>query len=101
MKFNKKKTTIGVVLALAFALVLGIGPVFAVHDDCVFQIDGDAQEATCGTAFPNANPPPAFLGCDGDDWDTLYTCTADGDLGCTAAVPCDANGNGVLDGTEC
>src|SRR5438552_1270102 len=103
MNSRKKKITIGVALALAFALALGVGPVFAVHDDGIFQIDGDAQKVTCGTAFPNASPPPDFFGCTGEDWDTLYTCTGGGSLGstCTTAIPCDANGDGFLTGTEC
>ncbi len=68
-------------------LALGATPALAAHNDGVFQLDGDARASTCGTAFPNASPPPPFLGCTGDDWDKLYTCPADGVLGCTKATP--------------
>src|SRR5213593_4884445 len=42
-------------------LALGATPALAAHNDGVFQLDGDAKASTCGTAFPNANPPPPFL----------------------------------------
>jgi hypothetical protein len=86
-----------VVLTLAFAVALGTTAAFAVHDDGIFQLDGDALNATCGAAFPNGTPPPPFLGCTGEDWDTLYTCASDGALGCAHAIPCDSNGDGVQD----
>src|SRR2546425_1067510 len=79
-----------VVLTLTCGLALGAMPAFAVHDDGIFQIDGDALEATCGTAFLGA-------GCTGEDWDTLYTCASGGGLGCVAAIPCDSNSDGVQD----
>ena len=72
---------------LVAALALGATPALAVHNDGVFQVDGDVQASTCGTAFPNPSPPPPFLGCSGDDWSNLYTCPADGVLGCTKATP--------------
>lgn len=109
----KKKTTssgmvLGIILGLVFALALGVGPVFALHDDGIFQIDGDAKttnpppvigpgQGACGGY---ENGPSSFggtEGCTGEDWDTLYTCILDDTLGCVAAQPCDANGDGVQD----
>src|SRR2546425_446301 len=72
-----------ILLGLVFlgALALGATPALAAHNDGVFQIDGDARAATCGGSFPGT------IGCTGDDWDKLYTCPADGVLGCTKATP--------------
>jgi hypothetical protein len=68
------------------ASAFGSAPAFAVHNDGIFQIDGDPQTSTCGTAFGSG------VGCSGDDWDRLYTCSADGSLGCTASTPGVGNG---------
>jgi hypothetical protein len=56
------------------ALALGIAPVFAVHNDGVFQIDGNVLPGD-GT---------------GDDWQTLFTCTPGGEPGCTDSQDGDA-----------
>jgi hypothetical protein len=103
MKSRKCNTTMAVVLTLAFALALGVTPAFAVHDDGIFQLDGDAKEATCSGNGPGISSFGDSIGCTGEDWDTLYTCTGGGTLGstCTSAIPCDANSNGVLDAGEC
>jgi len=66
---------------LAAAMALGATPAFATHNDGIFQLDGDAKAATCGGSFGGT------IGCTGDDWDNLYTCPADGVLGCTKATP--------------
>src|SRR3989442_14790621 len=71
-------TRLMVVLA---AMALGATPALAAHNDGIFQIDGDAKAATCGGAFGGT------IGCTGDDWDNLYTCPADGVLGCTKGTP--------------
>src|SRR5437773_11648358 len=67
-------------LAASVALAFAATPAYAVHDDGIFQIDGDAFHNTCGTSFGG-------LGCIGDDWSDLYTCsgTAEGD--CSANTP--------------
>jgi len=70
----------------AVALLLCAAPVRAVHDDGIFQLDGDALQATCGTAFGGG------LSCTGDDWDDDYTCTAGGGQGCAEATPGTGNG---------
>ncbi len=57
MSSRKKKTTIGVALALTFALVIGVTLVFAVHNDGVFEIDGNVIDDVTA----------------GDDWQTLFT----------------------------
>ena len=67
-------------VVLLATLVLGVTPAVAVHNDGIFQVDGDAQTSTCGTAFGG-------LGCGGDDWDNLYMCVADGVLGCSTNMP--------------
>ena len=66
--------------ALVLAL-MGVTPAYAVHNDGVFQLDGDAKAATCGLSFLG-------LGCMGDDWDSLYTCISPpAGLGCDKKVP--------------
>src|SRR2546427_10505258 len=69
----------GLVPAVLMALVLSVGvtPALAVHNDGIFQLDGDAKAGTCGGAFGGS------IGCTGDDWDSLYTCTSAPGLGCT------------------
>jgi len=65
----------------ALVLAVSVPPALAVHNDGIFQVDGDAKASTCGTAFGGA-------GCAGDDWDTLYTCPSPpSTLGCTKATP--------------
>src|SRR5437867_1094738 len=66
---------------LALLLAVGVPPALAVHNDGIFQVDGDVQTGTCGGAFGGT------IGCTGDDWNNLYTCPADGVLGCTKATP--------------
>src|SRR5215475_2948671 len=78
------------------ALMFGALPAWAVHDDGIFQVDGDAKAATCGAAFGGG------ASCTGDDWDNDYTCTAGGTPGCTKATPgtgnaADAIGDLVVD----
>ncbi len=74
---------LGATIALGFA----VPPAYAVHDDGIFQVDGDAFFATCGSAFGGT------IGCTGDDWDDLYSCT--GIFGdCSATVPGDPTGVG-------
>ncbi len=66
---------------LTLVLTVAVPPALAVHNDGVFQVDGDAKASTCGTAFGG-------VGCTGDDWDNLYACApADGVLGCAKATP--------------
>ena len=80
--------------ALLAALLFGVAPAYAVHNDGVFQLDGDAKASTCGGG-PLATGPSAFggtIGCGGDDWNTLYNCAAGGGLGCTKNVPGVGNG---------
>src|SRR6266550_4001832 len=100
-QFRAGNTIVAVVLTLAFALEAT--PAFAVHDEGIFQLDGDAKAATCSGNGPGISSFGDSIGCNGEDWDTLYTCTGGGSLGstCTVALPCDANGDGVLSGTEC
>src|SRR5689334_11314707 len=76
-------------LMIVGAIALGVTPAFAVHNDGIFQIDGDAFNNTCGGAFGTA-------GCTtGDDWNNLYTCTtAEGN--CTPAVPGTGNSASVI-----
>ena len=68
-------------MVLLAAMALGATPALATHNDGIFQLDGDAKAATCGGSFGGT------IGCTGDDWDNLYTCPADGVLGCTKATP--------------
>ena len=77
---NGNRAAIYAVASIA-SLALASTPALAVHNDGIFQIDGDAQTSTCGTAFGPG------VGCTGDDWDSLYTCSKDGVLGCTASTP--------------
>src|SRR5213595_366614 len=100
-QFRGANTIVAVVLTLAFALEAT--PAFAVHDEGIFQLDGDAKAATCSGNGPGNSSFGDSIGCNGEDWDTLYTCTGGGSLGstCTVALPCDVNGDGVLSGTEC
>src|SRR2546428_212131 len=100
-QFRGRNTIVAVVLTLAFALEAT--PAFAVHDEGIFQLDGDAKAATCSGNGPGISSFGDSIGCNGEDWDTLYTCTGGGSLGstCTVALPCDVNGDGVLSGTEC
>ena len=57
-----------------------------------FQLDGDANEATCGGALgtqscdPNTQPPGTTASAV-DDWDSLYACPAPGP-NVTATDPC-------------
>jgi hypothetical protein len=44
MNFNKKKTTTGVALALASALAAGVATVFAVHDEELFELEGEVRD---------------------------------------------------------
>ena len=94
-------STTALVLTLAFAL--RVTPAFAVHDEGIFQLDGDAKASTCSGNGPGISSFGDSVGCTGEDWDDLYTCTGGGSLGstCTSAIPCDANSDGVLSGTEC
>jgi hypothetical protein len=58
----KAKTTItGVALPLAIALVTGVTPALAVHDDGLFQLDRNAVDSTPPNGGPNLP----------DDWDTV------------------------------
>ena len=102
-QFREGNTIVAVVLTVAFALALEVTPAFAVHDEGIFQLDGDAKAATCSGNGPGNSSFGDSIGCNGEDWDTLYTCTGGGSLGstCTVALPCDVNGDGVLSGTEC
>jgi len=59
MNPRKKKTTLGVALALAIALAAGVATVLAVDDEGLFELEGDALDN-----FP-VNPTP------GDDWNTV------------------------------
>src|SRR3989454_10968556 len=68
-------------MVVLVAMALGATPALATHNNGIFQLDGDAKAATCGGAFGGT------IGCTGDDWDNLYTCPADGVLGCTKATP--------------
>ncbi len=82
----------GLALAALLVLVLAVGvtPALAVHNDGIFQVDGDAQVGTCGGAFGGT------IGCTGDDWSQLYTCPSDGTLGCTANTPGVGNGAAAI-----
>ena len=82
---NGNRAAIYAVASIA-SLALASTPALAVHNDGIFQIDGDAQTSTCGTAFGPG------VGCTGDDWDSLYSCPNDGALGCTASTPGVGNG---------
>src|SRR5712664_2638324 len=68
-------------IVLLAAMALGPTPGFATHNDGIFQIDGDAGAGTCGGSFGGT------IGCTGDDWTNLYSCPADGVLGCTKGTP--------------
>jgi uncharacterized repeat protein (TIGR01451 family) len=57
------------VLVILAALALGVAPALAVHEDGVFELDGNVAD-------PNGSTPP-------DDWATLFTCAAGGEPGCT------------------
>src|SRR5260370_23549001 len=81
MKLRIPLISITRLMVLLAAMALGATPAFATHNDGIFQLDGDAKAATCGGAFGGT------IGCTGDDWDNLYTCPADGVLGCTKATP--------------
>jgi hypothetical protein len=60
-------------LVLVAALALGAAPARAVHNDGIFQIDGDVLHTPTGS---------------GDDWQDLYTCPSPPTtLGCTANTP--------------
>src|SRR5438128_12208748 len=102
-QFREGNTIVAVVLTVAFALALEVTPAFAVHDEGIFQLDGDAKAATCSGNGPGISSFGDSVGCNGDDWDTLYTCTGGGSLGstCTSAIPCDANSDGALSRTQC
>jgi hypothetical protein len=69
----------------ALALTLWSAPVKAVHDES-FQVDGDANEATCGAAFGGSS-----CATGSDDWDSIFSCAAGGGLGCTKATPGSGN----------
>lgn len=60
-------------LVLVAALALGITPVFAVHDDGVFEIDGDVHPF---------NGPTGTLA---EDWQTLFACPPGAPPGCTSS----------------
>ena len=76
---------------MAIGAVFWVTPAYAVHDDSIFQLDGDAFTSTCGTAFGGG------LTCFGDDWSSLYTCPAGGGLGgCTKATPGVGNGAAAI-----
>src|SRR5262245_29109579 len=75
-------------LVIVAVMALSVTPALAVHNDGIFQLDGDAFKATCGTAFG------AGVGCTGDDWNQLYSCsTSQGN--CDARPACDLAGNGT------
>src|SRR5262249_15658477 len=77
--------------AVLVALALGTTSAYAVHNDGIFQLDGDVQAATCGTAFGGG------VGCTGDDWNSLCSCSAGGGLGnCTKATPGVGNGAAAI-----
>src|SRR5439155_16871528 len=80
-------STTALVLTLAFAL--RVTPAFAVHDEGIFQLDGDAKASTCSGNGTGISSFGDSIGCTGDDWDDLYTCTGGGSLGstCTTAIP--------------
>src|SRR5262249_37447165 len=99
--------TLQVFVFIAAALVLGVTPALAVHNDGIFQLDGDVitgpSSVSCG-GNPAATGPSSFggtVGCTGEDWDKLYTCSGTTAGDCKANIACDANGNGVLDAGEC
>jgi hypothetical protein len=79
MTSRKRKTTIRLVLALAFALAIGVTAVLAVHDDGVFEIDGNVTDGDSPTGTP------------GEDWETLFTC---GDEGIENSLTCTSSGAG-------
>jgi hypothetical protein len=81
MKTQMSLLRAGQAIVLFATLALGVPPAVAVHNDGVFQVDGDVQTNTCGTAFGSG------VGCTGGDWDALYMCPADGVLGCSKAAP--------------
>jgi len=99
MNASRLKRALATFAAAAAALILSMPPAHAVHHDD-FQLDGDAQAATCGGAFgttqpsascrfQNPNPPPPFIG-QLDDWDSLYSCPTTpvgGTAPCTKATP--------------
>jgi len=60
MNPRKKKTTIGVALALAIALAAGVATVLAVDDLGVFELDGNAVDNTAGAPddWQTVNVPP-------------------------------------------
>src|SRR5436190_23735052 len=77
--------------AVLVAMALGTTSAYAVHNDGIFQLDGDVRAATCGTAFGGS------VGCSGDDWNSLYTCPAGGGIGgCTKATPGVGNGAAAI-----
>jgi hypothetical protein len=88
----RKLLSTGAAIAAMAGLMVAATPARAVSVNLLdFQLDGDAQETSCGHAFPNANPPPDFLSCapeQQDDWDSLYSCPSLGQPGaCTPGTP--------------
>ncbi len=61
----------GAAVCFAVAMIMGVGPALAVHDDGIFELDG------------NATNDPIVLG---DDWDVIYANQAD-ECAALAATP--------------
>src|SRR5215471_12804271 len=84
-----------VALGALAGLGLAATPAYAVHNDGVFQIDGDGEKGPSSTSCggnPSGTGPSSFggtIGCTGDDWNVLYSCPTTGALGtnCTKATP--------------
>src|SRR5438876_804960 len=74
----------GTMAASVAGFMLAATPAYAVHDDGLFQLDGNVNRATCGVSFPGYSCPPST-----DDWDNLYSCPNTGAVGsgCTKSVP--------------
>jgi hypothetical protein len=75
-----------VVLAAVAGFIIAATPARAVHLDS-FQLDGDAQEVTCGGAFGGLSCPTAQP----DDWDSLYACPTTGTGACSKITASGAN----------
>jgi hypothetical protein len=91
MNTSRLKLALAAIAATAAALMFAMPSAYAVHLEN-FQVDGDADQATCGRAFLNPSPAPTYLSCpapDGaglqhDDWLSLFSCPSSGTLACSS-----------------
>src|SRR2546428_13061672 len=96
-QFRGRNTIVAVVLTLAFAL--RVTPAFAVHDEGIFQLDGDAKASTCSGNGPGISSFGDSVGGTGEDWDDPYTWTGGRSprSARTIATPRQANNDCLLD----